>query len=216
MSIFHKKFNKAHISENVREQIYYDIENTSLNIREIARKNNISHSTIWFLALKFFENNRKAYKNRFPNEDYLDIGNETHNCINFLLTDFFNKVLNEKYYSEPKYLRDSNKGPDGLIIKEVFHKVLSINSNRDKIINETGLDLRILTDINAVIFDFTNDVSKENIKNKISKYQNEKLLFFIVGIRWHKLWDTRIKDIPCNNESILRKNSFVICYELFE
>lgn len=216
MSIFHKKFTKAHISESVREQIHYDIENTSLNIREIARKNNISHSTIWFLALKFFENNRKAYKNRFPKEDYLDIGNETHNCINFLLTDFYDKILNEKYYSEPRYLRDSNKGPDGLIMKEVFQKIFSINNNRDKFVNEIGLDLGTLANIYAVIFDFTNDVSEENIKKKISKYQNKSLFFFIVGIRWHKSWTTRIKDIPYNDKSILRKNCFVISYGLFE
>ena len=216
MSIFHKKFTKAHISNSVRDQIHYDIGNTSLNIREIARKNNISHSTIWFLALKFFKNNRKAYKTRFPKADYLDIGNETHNCINFLLTDFFDKILNEIYYSEPRYLRDSNKGPDGLIMKNLFQKALSINNNSDKLVNEIGLDMRTIANIDAVIFDFTNDVSEENIKKKIYKYQNKSLLLFIVGIRWHKSWDTSIKDIPYNDNIVLRKNCFVISYELFE
>ena len=214
--IYRQKFNRHHLPKNKRDQIKKDIINSKLNIREIARKNNVSHSSVWFIALKFFKDNRKAYKIRFPNEDYLDIGNESHNCINFLLTDFFDKILNEKYYSEPRYLKDSNKGPDGLIMKEVFQKVLSFNINRNKLINEIGLDLRTIANICAVIFDFTNDVSEENIKKKISKYQNKNLFFFIVGIRWHKSWDTRIKDIPYNDNIVLRKNCFVINYELFE
>ncbi len=216
MSIFHRKFTKAHISNSVRAKINNDMENTSLNIREIARKNNISHSTVWFLALKFFKNNRKAYKIRFPKADYLDIGNETHYCINFLLTEFFDKILNEIYYSEPRYLRNSYKGPDGLIMKQVFQKVLSLNINRKKLVNEIGLDLRTIASVNAVIFDLTKEISEENIEKKINKYQNKNLVLFIVGIRWHKSWGTRIKEIPYNDKIVLRKNNFVISYELFE
>lgn len=92
-------------------------------------------------------------------------------------------LLDQFYFFNLSYLIKTIKtdnGPDGLILKEVFQKALSFNINSDKLVNEIGLDLRTMADIYVVIFDFTNDISEENIKNKISKHQNKSLLFLLL------------------------------------
>ncbi len=213
--IYRQKFNRHHLPKNKRDQIKKDIINSKLNIREIARKNNVSHSSVWFISLNLFKKNPNEHKKRFPLLEYLGIGHETHYCINFLLTNYFDTILNEKYYSEPRIFKNRNKSPDGIIMKNVFQKLIYRNNNKERLLKELSFDLEIIKDIKAVIFDYTNDVSEENIIKKCEKYQNRNLILFIIGCRWHHKWEKRIKNVPNDKKIKYFRRIFIVSYKLF-
>lgn len=69
-----------------------------------------------------------------------------------------------------------------------------------------GLKTLIIKNLKAIIFEFTSDLSRNNIIAKIKKYQHPEIFLFIVGIRWH---NGQIKELP-QDEAILFKNNIRI------
>jgi len=79
---------------------------------------------------------------------------------------------------------------------------------RDKL----ELDPKNLDHIKGTQFDFTNDISNENLLDKIEKYQSEDTLLVIVGTRWYPYDD--IKHLPIDERIKYPENVRVISHNL--
>jgi len=74
------------------------------------------------------------------------------------------------------------------------------------------LDLYQLNQIKSTQIDFTNDISNENLINKVEKYQAEDSLLVIIGTRWN-LYD-EVKHLPIDDKIKYPENIRVISYDL--
>lgn len=209
------------ISEETRQSVVNDIKSSNLKQSEIADKHSITrHSVRRFALEEVYKDNHSELRDRFPKDDYLELGTETHNCIIDEVTKFFNSNYNENFYSEPKIFPDSNKAADGLILNDekFLQNRLSDPDNKYdicKIIHD--LPAESLTNqidhIKAVQFDFTNDITDENINNKSLKYQHPEIMTYIVGTQWYP-YDP-VKELPNNKQILYPENIRVINHDLF-
>ncbi|HEA70654.1 hypothetical protein LCGC14_0415110 [marine sediment metagenome] len=202
------------ITNEKRLNVIKDIENSKLNISEIAQKNRISSPSVSIISQReVFQNNIEAHRERFPKDVNLDIGNYTHLNLNSLITKAFDNIPNQKYYAEPTIYSDKRR-PDGLILED--NKFLSQRLNDHNVgkylRNKIELDPLSLDHIKATQFDFTNDISNGNLINKIEKYQSKDSLLVIIGTKWH-LYD-EIKHLPIDNRIKYPQNVRVISNNL--
>ena len=151
----------------------------------------------------------------------MELGVETHNCIIDELTRFLEQNHDKKFYSDPRiYPGYLNKAADGLILNDekfLQERLQDPNNTRDlsKIIHD--IPSKALNDqfdnIKAMQFDFSNDITDENIINKSLKYQNPNLMLYIVGTRWYPY--DNVKTLP-KHEGILHPDNIkVISHDLF-
>ncbi len=194
---------KAHepITNTVRNNILKDILNTKLNISEIAEKNGVSSPSVSKISQReVFQNNTNTHRERFPIDENLEIGTYTHLNLNALITKVINNIPNQKYYAEPNIYKDKRR-PDGLILEDnnfIHQRLLNIKTG-GYLRNKLELTPKDLNPIKNTQFDFTSDISDENLIKKIEKYQSEESLLIIVGTRWFQFDD--IKPVP-NDERI--------------
>jgi len=210
------------IPQNVRNAVIRDIKKTDLNQGEIADKYSITrHSVRRFAKDKIYKKNEKEFRERFPQDNFFALGAETHNCVTDELTRFFEQNYDTKFYSEPKiYPGYPNKAADGLILncEEFLQKRLQDPNNINdisKIIHDIPSNsLKDQFDnIKAIQFDFTNNITDENIIEKSLKYQNPDSMLYIVGTKWYP-YDS-VKNLP-KHEGILHPDNIkVISHDLF-
>jgi len=210
------------IPHNVRNAVIRDIKKTDLNQGEIADKYSITrHSVRRFAKDKIYKKNEKEFRERFPRDNFFALGAETHNCVIDELTRFFKQNHDTKFYSEPKiYPGYPNKAADGLILnnEEFLQKRLQDPNNTNdisKIIHDIPSNsLKDQFDnIKAMQFDFTNNITDENIIEKSLKYQNPDLMLYIVGTKWYPY--DRVKTLPKHEGILYPDNIKVICHGLF-
>ena len=202
------------ISPETKIIIINDIRYSKLNINEIAEICGVSTTSISNISQnEVFKDCIEKHKERFPYYESFEIGNYTHLNINSVITKFLNENINEKYYSEPMIYPDG-KRPDGLILENdgFVQKRLLNTINGEYLREKLDLDANNLDQIKATQFDFTNNISNENLINKIGKYQSEDSLLIIVGTRWH-LFD-EIKQLPKDERIKYPQNVRVISHEL--
>jgi hypothetical protein len=210
------------ILQKIRNAVIRDIKKTDLNQGEIADKYSITRHSVRRIAKdKIYKNSEKEFRERFPQDHFLELGTETHNCVIDELTRFFEQNHDTRFYSEPKiYPGYPNKAADGLILndEEFLQKRLQDPNNINdisKIIHDIPSNsLKDQFDnIKAIQFDFTNNIIDENIIEKSLKYQNPDTMLYIVGTKWYP-YDS-VKNLP-KHEGILYPNNIkVISHDLF-
>ncbi len=210
------------IPQNVRNAVIRDIKKTDLNQGEIADKYSITrHSVRRFAKDEIYKESEKEFRERFPQDNFFALGAETHNCVIDELTRFFKQNHDTKFYSEPKiYPGYPNKAADGLILnnEEFLQKRLQDPNNTNdisKIIHDIPSNSLMdqFNNIKAMQFDFTNNITDENIIEKSLKYQNPDLMLYIVGTKWYP-YDS-VKNLPKHEGILYPDNIKVICHDLF-
>jgi len=202
------------ITNTVKNNIIKDIVNTKLNISEIAEKNSVSPPSVSDISQRVvFQDNIDAHRERFPIDKNLEIGNYLHLNLNSLLTRAFDNISKQKYYAEPNIYSD-NRRLDGLILEDnhFIHQRLANPQTGEFLREKLELDPKNLDHIKSTQFDFTSDISYENLLNKIEKYQSEDSLLVIVGTRWY-LYDD-IKHLPVDDKIKYPENVRVISHNL--
>lgn len=203
------------LTEGKKKEIIRYIQNTSMNLHEIADKLGVNRKTISRMSQNFvFQDDIKAHQIRFPKDLDMEIGTFTHKNINSILTNVIDNNSNSRYYSEPKIFPDL-RSSDG-IVPEYNHFLEERLKNpiNGRILMETlGISQIDIKNIKATQFDFTNDLCEENILNKIEKYQSPETLLFIVGTKWISYCD--VKELPENDIIKYPKNIRIISHELF-
>lgn len=139
------------------------------------------------------------------------IGILAHILINDLLTLFLNELGTDflgnpiKYYREP-LIFSNGFHPDGLILltSKNLNFIKSFHPFLNKIINP---------DIKCIIFDYTIDSSKRNIKKKVLKYGREGILMVIVSLRDRYLDGIRALPSEVNQ---FRENVKIIDYHFLK
>ena len=202
------------ISPETKNNINNDIRYSKLNLNEIAEIHGVSTTSISNISQnEVFKDCIEKHRKRFPYDESFERGNYTHLNINSVITKSLNENINEKYYSEPR-IYPNGKRPDGLILESdgFVQKRLLNTKNGEYLREKLDLDANNLDQIKATQFDFTNNISNENLINKIEKYQSEDSLLIIVGTRWH-LFD-EIKQLPKDERIKYPQNVRVISHEL--
>jgi hypothetical protein len=204
-----------------RSAVISDIKNSALNQAEIADKYSITrHSVRRFARDQVFGNDVKGFRDRFPKEDYLELGTETHNCVLDEVTLYFNTHYKELFFAEPKIFPNSRKGVDGLILNDqkfLQKRLTDPNNANDLSLLIHHIPAKILNTqfdhIKAIQFDLTNNITNENIIKKCLKYQRPDLMLYIVGTHWYP-YDP-VKPLPKDKAILYPENIRVINYELF-
>ncbi|MFX1500463.1 MAG: hypothetical protein ACFFDH_05795 [Promethearchaeota archaeon] len=147
-------------------------------------------------------------------EIYGLLGIYLHLAFQYIITIFL-VSKNQKIYSETVVSVKSRRSQykiDSIILNinnmnYLFLRLL----NNPKLLNKLGLDVNSLKRLKAFMFDYTSDLSYDNIKDKRIKYQKRDIMLFIVGTRWNG-W------IINTNKQILNtkyKKLSIIRYDLF-
>jgi hypothetical protein len=207
---------KAHelITDTLKKKIIKDIKTTRLNISEIADRNSVSPLSVSYISQRdVFQDSIDAHRNRFPIDENLEIGNFTHLNLNALLTGVFNRIPKQKYYTEPSIYNDKRR-PDGLILEnnDFLRQRLLNPQNGEYLRDKLDLIPRELINLKSTQLDFTNNISYENLIDKIEKYQSKDTLLVIVGTRWH-LYDD-ITHLPMDDRIKYPENVRIISHNL--
>ncbi|MGB5911346.1 MAG: hypothetical protein WBH31_09155 [Promethearchaeia archaeon] len=196
---------------------------SDLNISEIALEMenlglNGQRGTISKNVLKYIYNNDKENLNlRFPSDLSSELGTWTHICIRDLLSKHFISI-NYKYYSEVQIFPPSNKKADGILLNirqnRYLHEKLNLSKDGNRFKNKMGIKNNIIQKIKAIQFDFTSDISDENIIDKCIKYQNPNILLIIVCTNWKNKKANRSLP-PLSNKVKNKDNLCIISAKLF-
>jgi len=208
------------ISEEIRNSVINNIKKTSLNMSQIADKFGISgHSVKKFAKEDVFKADLKSLEERFPMYGiYRNLGMYTHQCILDKLTGYFNDKGEEKFFAEPRIYPGVSKGCDGLILNDNSYLQNrlknSYNGEISKLIHGMLADSinNQFDHIKAIQFDFTNDITDQNIIDKSIKYERPDLMLYIVGTNWYP-YDP-IKKLPNDSSILYPENTKVISNEL--
>jgi len=196
-----------------KKEIINYIQNTNLNLHEIAKKSGVHRKTVSYISQNsVFSDDINDHKIRFPKDLDLVIGTYTHRNINSVATIVVNGS-NSKYFSEPKIFPDL-RSSDGIIPE--YNNFLELRLKDPKIGEYLVKSLEIspkCKNIKASQFDFTNDISEENVINKIEKYQSPETILFIVGTKWD--YFNEVKRLPNNSVIKYPENIKVISNNLF-
>jgi len=134
------------------------------------------------------------------------------------LTGYFNDKGEEKFFAEPRIYPGVSKGCDGLILNDNSYLQNrlknSYNGEISKLIHGMLADSinNQFDHIKAIQFDFTNDITDQNIIDKSIKYERPDLMLYIVGTNWYP-YDP-IKKLPNDSSILYPENTKVISNEL--
>jgi hypothetical protein len=170
----------------------------------------VSNSTILRLGRKLFGEDK--FTDKWHNDDVIRSGYLGHQCINKTLTKFF-RVKNILYYCELKIFHD-NRRVDGLLINinYLYGRLFNLDSTYylNTILN---IDRDKYSEIEVIIFEFTNDITFANMINKVSKYQHPEIMLFIINTG--KYWKDPTSLIVNDRDVIYPDNFRIINYDLF-
>jgi len=159
----------------------------------------------------------KVYHKKFHKDISLLIGRENHQLIEKIATQDFDEKRKKSLdvpilISEPQIYNNSQKCCDNAFKndKKYLQKLL-----KDKIAKELGIDPKKLDHIKVVLFDYTGWLHKNNIMDKIEKYQHSKIMLFIVGTYWFQNWIGRVKKLPKDKRIKYPENIRIIRWDLF-
>ncbi|TET00905.1 MAG: hypothetical protein E3J90_03705 [Promethearchaeota archaeon] len=179
-------------------------------IGQIARKYGVSNTTVIRISENEVEGGHSSFSHeeRFPQDFFAKFGTILHNIIKYLITaHFWRKGL--KVYSEIIVDFNTRVLVDNFFLNVKSHnylyKVLECNRY---LVKEMHLDIDETRNINGFMFDYTNDVSEENIRKKVKKYQKKDKLLFIVGTRWPRKYKKRIIETNFKNIRIIKHDLF--------
>jgi len=177
---------------------------------QIAKKHGVSDTTISRISLNEVENLYPdfSHEKRFTKDYFADLGTVVHNILKYLVTIHF-WIIDFKIYSEiiVDFITGVSVDSFFLNIKshDYLYKILDCNRH---LAREMRLDINELRKINAFMFDYTNNVSEENIDKKVKKYQKSNKLLFIVGTRWPRKIEKRTIDTRYKNIRIIKHDLF--------
>lgn len=205
---------KANVSEELVNNILNIITEikdfeTGRSLTKIAATYGVSRNVITDIAKKKLT--PILFDIRFNDtffSKYRNIGILSHKCINLLLS----KKLNVNYYSEISPFLYEDYRIDGLLINYPEF-LLKLNSKKDIFNFKSDLSRYKFT-----LFDFTSNLSKNNVLNKIKKYYTPFTLFFIIGFTdmESKILELQ-KDLELSERErkLYTKNIRIIRYDLF-
>ena len=203
------------LSETKEIEIINQIKSTNLSLGEIARNCGVFRKTVSKISRDFvYKNDLEGHKTRFPKDIYFELGTVCHQNINAITTKAVQENSNVKYYSEPNIYPDRRK-PDGIILEydKYLYKRLTNPTNGKNLADKLKIIPTEIGGIKATQFDYTNDISDENIINKIEKYQSPDTMLLIVGTKWN-LYDD-VKMLPQDEKIKYINNIRVISHDLF-
>ena len=218
---YEKEFPTPDLSEEKIEEVIELVSKEDHDtLKDISRETEISKPTIRRLAQDFYGGD---YEKEFPRDFAAHKGVIVHSLGNDLATRSFDEKRKQdpnipKYYSEImifKELGDKNgdsKHPDGGFPNDMGYLRVLLT---DEMLRELKLDSDASDRNKIVIFDYTNELSDENIINKIIKYQHAEIMFFIVGTNWYHDWVGRVRDLPDVSRVKYPNNIRVINIDLF-
>jgi len=201
---------------DVQEDLIIDIIQIMNEIRDfeygrsltrIAEDYGVSRKPITDIAKKIL--NTFLYDIRF-NDTYFskfrNIGIKTHKCINYLLT----RKLGRVYYSELRLFLNYGYRIDSLMInyRDFIQKV-----------KEYYFELKLnIENYNFILFDYTSNLDKKNIMDKIKKYYTPYTVLFIVITTDTSSQVLQFPDVYGLSEKkrgLYSKNVRIISYDLF-
>ncbi len=203
------------LTEDKKKEIMDCIQKTRLNLHDIAKKCGVHRKTISKISqIHVFKDNINAHQIRFSKDLDCEIGTFTHKNINSIVTVAVSNISNSRYYSEPKIFPDL-RSSDGIILEynNFLKQRLTNPKNGKKLVKRLGISPKDIKKIKATQFDFSNDISDENVINKIEKYQSPGTLLFIVGTKWD--YYNKIKELPNNDIIKYPENIKIIRHDLF-
>jgi len=177
------------------------------SLTKIAEDYGVSRKPITDIAKKIL--NTFLFDIRF-NDTYFskfrNIGIKTHKCINYLLT----RSLGNLYYSEIRLFLNYGYRIDSLMI-----------NNRDFIqkVNEYYFKLKLnIENYNFIHFDYTSNLDKKNIMDKIKKYYTPYTVLFIVittDTPSQVIQFPNVYGLSEKKRDLYSKNVRIISYDLF-
>lgn len=177
---------------------------------QIAQKHGVSNTTVGRISVNEIERVHTdfSHEDRFPKDFFADLGTVLHNILKHLITIHFWDI-GFKIYSEIIVDFSTGVSVDNFFLNVKSHDYLYrvLDCNRH-LAREMRLDINELRKINAFMFDYTSNVSEENIKEKAIKYQKSNKLLFIVGTRWSLKNKIRTIDTNYKNIRIIKHDLF--------
>jgi transcription initiation factor TFIIIB Brf1 subunit/transcription initiation factor TFIIB/Mn-dependent DtxR family transcriptional regulator len=193
---YSEKIKKINENFEILQYIVYELIEESKKpinkrkfIKEIAMSIGVSSSTITNFGKKLGELGIIDYNSKFSIKTTIlkenrffsrDLGLIDHEAMNNILTIYFKKVWNAKFYAEPYIFKPiSLEHPDGLITLRLMSK------NFQDFFNSTFYrifpDLMSFKEYDYILIDYTSLISEENVKTKLNKYfpPNNTLLLII-------------------------------------
>jgi len=200
------------------EEFNYAMENrgntvpSKLNLNWICKEES---THIWKTSYNNVQNHNSGCP--YCVEIFSTLGTYSHKAFQYIFTMFFLQK-NLKLYSEVfvSYRYKNSKLMRYMVdlfllnidkSKYLYEKI----RNNSKVLEELRLDPNYLKKIKAFMFDFTSDLSDQNIKDKAMKYQKKGMILFIVGTRW-KQWKNYAHKRVIDT---IYKNIVIIKYDLF-
>jgi hypothetical protein len=202
------------IPYETRLSIIEDIINVNdPNVRtmgQIAQKHRVSNTSVGRISVNEVEGVHTdfSHEDRFPKDFFADLGTVLHNILKYLITIHFWDI-GFKIYSEIIIDFSTGVSVDSFFLNVKSHDYLYrvLDCNRH-LAREMRLDINELRKINAFMFDYTSNVSEENIKKKAIKYQKSNKLLIIVGTRWPLKNKKRTIDTNYKNIRIIKHDLF--------
>jgi len=216
--VYHKKFPKSAdwVSDEQREGIIKAGRSTNPgSLTDIANEFGVPDSTVGNIIRK--DLGKEEFNKKFHNDISQSIGLENHQLIEKIATKDFDEKRKKSpnvpiLISEPNIYTNSKKCCDNAFKndKKYLQKLL-----KDKIAKELKIDPKKFDHIKVVLFDYTGLLIKNNIINKIEKYQHSKIMLFIVGTHWFQSWVSRVKKLPKDKRIKYPENIRIIKWDLF-
>ena len=212
---YEKEFPISALSTEKREEV---IESVSKNdhgpLTEISKETGVSRITIAEIAK---EAHGDKYREEFPMDLPALKGVLTHQLINIETKECFN-LKREKDSEVPEFrceesiYEESKKHADGGFSNDTkyLQKILSRELSEELKISTNSLEI-----IDDVQFDYTNNLSEDNVLSKVEKYERQNVFLFIVGTNWNKIWKDRVKEFPVLKDVRYPDNVRVINPDLF-
>jgi len=205
---------KKEIPYETRLDIIKDIGNfDDPNVRtmgQIAKKHGVSNGTVGRISVNEIDHTYTnfSHDDRFPKDPYADLGTVVHNILKRLITIHFWSI-DLKIYSEIIVNFNTGVSVDNFFLNikshDYLYRVLEHNRHLSR---EMRLDVEKIRNLNGFMFDYTSDVSEENIYKKAKKYQKRSMLLFIVGTRWPSKNKKRTIDTNYKNIRIIKHDLF--------
>ncbi|MFX1344020.1 MAG: S8 family serine peptidase [Promethearchaeota archaeon] len=186
-------------------ELYEECEEIS---NQIFKKGNISEAE----TTKYYANMKsKASQAQEQRVSFVTF------AINEILTRYFDNIT-VKYYNYPQIYRNGQKSLNGWIsndTKFLQHR-LTNPQNGLELVRELGYYPENVSNITAIQFVYTNDLSFNSIIEICQELQNPNVLMFILGFSWPSIFQDRHVFTPPEDANIMYKENIrIIDYILF-
>jgi len=165
-----------------------------ISLNQLANNLDVSVDSVQTYGMKYL---KKKYGKDIATDLYINIwldnqyfwkyiGLKVHNILNSFFTLYFDS-WDIRYFSEVKIFPKHRY--DGFILNDLLfpkntrdNKLIQILNSNEKLVESLNINQINFTKIKGLALDFTFDSSSSNIRNKVAKYFDESLLFFIISL----------------------------------